>query len=225
MTRINGNPQPDDSSGRSSRWRVRLGPLAESRSDSRSIVYRVDPETMDATEVFRYPDHVGAIVHAFDDRSLHGVSGGSRRYYRWRRTGWGTVTNADWPPERLATDNPSHYVDYQDAQYLGEDHVLAAGLATYSPPDGTEFALGGIDLVDLDEHRPSHQVPGRRGRPRDGSCLTTPSSPRPGQTDCGFTSSRKTTHLGCSSTTSICAESLRRQDRLARCGRVSDEFV
>src|SRR3954470_23877451 len=38
-------------------------PVAEYRPNSRSIVYRIDPETMKAAEVFRYPDHIGAIVH------------------------------------------------------------------------------------------------------------------------------------------------------------------
>ena len=31
-------------------------PVAEYRPNSRSIVYRVDPETMKATEVFRFAD-------------------------------------------------------------------------------------------------------------------------------------------------------------------------
>ena len=38
---------------------------------------------MKATEVFRFDDHIGAIVHNTDDDTLHGVSWGSRRFYRW----------------------------------------------------------------------------------------------------------------------------------------------
>src|SRR4051812_33571258 len=34
-------------------------PTAEYRPDGRSIVYRVDPATLKATEVFRFPDHIG----------------------------------------------------------------------------------------------------------------------------------------------------------------------
>ena len=58
-------------------------PVAEYRPNSRSIVYRVDPETMKATEVFRFGDHIGGIVHNTDDHTLHGVSWGSRRFYDW----------------------------------------------------------------------------------------------------------------------------------------------
>ena len=48
-------------------------PVGEYRRDSRSIIYRVDPATMKATEVFRFADHIGAIVHNTDDHTLHGV--------------------------------------------------------------------------------------------------------------------------------------------------------
>jgi hypothetical protein len=58
-------------------------PVAEYRPNSRSIVYRVDPATMKADEVFRFPDHIGGIVRNTDDNTLHGVSWGSRRFYRW----------------------------------------------------------------------------------------------------------------------------------------------
>ena len=57
--------------------------MAEYRPNSRSIVYRVDPETMKAEEMFRFADHVGGLVHDTDSKSLHGVSWGSRRFYRW----------------------------------------------------------------------------------------------------------------------------------------------
>jgi hypothetical protein len=54
-------------------------PLTES-PDSHSIIYRVDPATMKATEVLRYKDHLGGIVHNTDDDTLHMVSWGSRRF-------------------------------------------------------------------------------------------------------------------------------------------------
>ena len=94
-------------------------PLAEYRPDSRAIVYRVDPRTMKATEVLRFADHIGAIVHNTDDRTLHGVSWGSRRFYRWTLDADGRVTNAGVAPEKLRTLNTSHYLDYQDCKYAG----------------------------------------------------------------------------------------------------------
>ena len=90
--------------------------VAEYRPDSRSIVYRVDPLTMKAAEVFRFADHIGAIVHNTDDHTLHGVSWGSRRFYRWTLDRGGRVTNAGVPPVELRTLNRSHYVDYQDCR-------------------------------------------------------------------------------------------------------------
>lgn len=135
-------------------------PVAEYRPDSRSIVYRVDPETMKATEVLRFADHIGAIVHNTDDRTLHGVSWGSRRFYRWTLDRGGRITNAGTPPERLRTLNPSHYVDYQDCKYVGSRRMLCSGVTEIrQKPDAPPFRLGGIDLVDLGDGRPVHQVP------------------------------------------------------------------
>ena len=56
-------------------------PAAEYRPNSRAIIYRVDPAAMKATEVFRYGDHIGGLVHNTENKTLHGVSWGSRRFY------------------------------------------------------------------------------------------------------------------------------------------------
>ena len=125
-------------------------PVAEYRPDSRSIVYRVDPATMKAAEAFRVDDHIGAIVHNTDDHTLHGVSWGSRRFYRWTLDGAG----------RGRTLNTSHYLDYQDCKYVGRRRMLCTGVTEIGQaPGAPPFRLGGIDLVDLDDGRPVHQVP------------------------------------------------------------------
>ena len=135
-------------------------PVAEYRPDSRSIVYRVNPDTMKATEILRVADHIGAIVHNTGDRTLHGVSWGSRRFYRWTLDRGGRVTNASTPLERLRTLNPSHYVDYQDCKYVGGRRMLCTGVTEVrQKPGAPPFLLGGIDLVDLSDGRPVHQVP------------------------------------------------------------------
>ena len=46
--------------------------------------------------------------------------------------------------------NPSHYVDYQDCKYVGGHAMLCGGI---------NGSLGGLDLVDLGDGRPLHQVP------------------------------------------------------------------
>jgi hypothetical protein len=124
--------------------------VAEYRPDSRTIVYRVDPATLNATEMFRVDDHIGAVVRNTDDNTLHGVSWGSRRFYRWTPDGRNVVR----------TLNPSHYVDYQDCKYAGARRMLCTGLTEMrQAPGATPFRLGGIELVDLRDGRPLHQVP------------------------------------------------------------------
>ena len=115
---------------------------------------------MKATEMFRFADHIGAIIHNTDDNTLHGVSWGSRRFYRWTLGNDGRVTNADVPPETLRTLNTSHYLDYQDCKYLGGRLMVCTGVAEMRQrPDVAPFRLGGIDLVDLEDGRPVHQAP------------------------------------------------------------------
>lgn len=134
--------------------------VAEYRPDSRTIVYRVDPKTLKASEVFRFADHIGAIVHNTDDNTLHGVSWGSRRFYRWTLDEEGKVTNASVPPIELRTMNRSHYVDYQDCKYAGAQRMICTGVTeirkTRSAPP---FRLGGIEVVNLAEGRVEYQVP------------------------------------------------------------------
>src|SRR2546426_403281 len=102
--------------------------VAEYRPNSRSIVYRVEPEAMKATEMFRFADHIGAIIHDTDDNTLHGVSWGSRRFYRWTLGNDGRVTNAAAPPDTLRTLNSSHYLDYQDCKYVCGRRMLCTGV-------------------------------------------------------------------------------------------------
>ena len=135
-------------------------PVAEYRPNSASIVYRVDPATMKATEVFRFKDHVGGIVHNTDAKTLHGVSWGSRRFYRFTLDDQGRVTNANVPPAELRKMNKSGYIDYQDCHYVGGRRMLCSGLNNYRmKADGPAFPLGGLELVDLKTDLPLYQVP------------------------------------------------------------------
>lgn len=134
--------------------------VAEYRPNSRAIIYRVDPQAMTVTEVFRFGDHIGGIVHNTDDKTLHGVSWGSRRFYKWTLGGDGKVTNADTPPETLRVPNRAHYIDYQDCHYLGGRRMLCSGLNNYRlVADGPVFPLGGLEIVDLRTDQAVYQVP------------------------------------------------------------------
>ncbi len=56
--------------------------------------------------------------------------------------------------------NPSHYVDYQDCKYAGQRTMVCTGVTEIRRSrDDTPFRLGGIELIDLSDHRPLHQVP------------------------------------------------------------------
>ncbi len=135
-------------------------PVAEYRPNSRSIIYRVDPQTMKAEEMFRFADHVGGIVHNTDDKSLHGVSWGSRRLYAWPLDANAKPTNLAITPEKLRVANPALYIDYQDCHYIGGSQMLCSGLNNYrTGPDAPVFRLGGLEIVNLKTNSPVWQGP------------------------------------------------------------------
>lgn len=126
-------------------------PVAEYRPNSASNVYRIDPKTLSAELMFTEKDHIGGVVHNVHDRSIRGVSWGSRRLYTWE-LGRGRKVSSDWVP------NPQFYIDYQDCHYQGVEFMLCGGVASYNTPRGS-VAFGGLDLVDLRRNRMEHQVP------------------------------------------------------------------
>jgi hypothetical protein len=129
--------------------------VAEYRPNSKSNIYRVDPNTLASELVFTENDHIGGIVHNVHRRTLHGVSWGSRRLYTWNvaKKGRHTKTvSSDWIP------NTQFYIDYQDCHYHGVEYMLCGGVGGYTTPLGN-IAFGGLDLVDLRRGRPIHQIP------------------------------------------------------------------
>lgn len=134
-------------------------PVAEYRPDSRSIVYRVDPDTLEATEILRFGDHIGGVVNDAASRTLHGVSWGSRRFYRWQFRRDGIVVGADQSPQQRRVNNRSHYIDYQDCDFLSPWRMLCTGVADIRQPDGPAIRLGGLEIVNLEDAVPMHQVP------------------------------------------------------------------
>lgn len=132
-------------------------PVAEYRASSHSIVYKVDPVTLNTTEVFRFDDHLGGIVHDTDSHTLHAINWGSRDYYRWKFNSNNIIIN-ELSPGKLRINNPSYYIDYQDCHYVGNHRMLCGGLKNYRNTDSV-FRLGGLELVDLSDHSPVHQTP------------------------------------------------------------------
>ena len=132
-------------------------PVAEYRPNSRSSLYRVNPETLEAVAVGRVDDHIGALMHDTDHDTLHGVNWGSRRFYSWRLDGESRLDAAAAP---MRTFNPEHYLDYQDCAYLPVGRAVCTGISEFRrTPDSPVFGLGGIEVLDLATGHPTFQVP------------------------------------------------------------------
>jgi hypothetical protein len=137
-------------------------PVAEYRPSSAAIVYRVDPETLAVTEAFRVRDHIGGVVRDRVTGHLHGVSWGSRTLYQWTTRGRLLVREP----------NPSHFVDYQDCDYVASQKMLCGGISGLTGPTGTPFELGGLALVDLRTNETLHEVPVQEYSPATGHVVT-----------------------------------------------------
>ena len=124
-------------------------PVAEYRPGSRSIVYRLDPASLQVTEAFRVDDHVGGVVRDPRTGRVHGVSWGSRTEYTWTAAG----------RELDARRNPSHLIDYQDCAYVAVGKQLCSGVTGLAGPQNTTYELGGLALKDLRDGRILHEIP------------------------------------------------------------------
>jgi Family of unknown function (DUF6454) len=132
-------------------------PVAQYRPDSSSIIYKVNAQSLKATEQFRVDDHIGGIVRDETNGHLVGNNWGSRRFYDWKPDG---STTSAWA-------NPSHFVDYQDCQYVPTGKMLCGGVTNLpqSPTAGgagSTYELGGMALIDLHTHAILHEVPFQR---------------------------------------------------------------
>lgn len=149
-------------------------PTAEYRPDSQALIYKIDPITMKATKLFNYKDHIGALSRNTDTNALHGVSWGSRRFYRFALDPSQTASaDALVPPTDLRRTNHEFYIDYQDNQYLGNNEMLLTGLNEYRvKPTDSAFPLGGLEIVNLDTGYAVHQIPIKLWSPATGRAMT-----------------------------------------------------
>jgi hypothetical protein len=129
-------------------------PVAQYRPDSSAIIYRVDARTLAVHEAFRVRDHIGGIVHDRVTGKLVGNTWGSRRFYQWTSRGH----------EESTWLNDSHFIDYQDCQYVASHKMLCGGVTNLpqTPAAGGTagtYELGGMALLDLGNRRIIHEVP------------------------------------------------------------------
>jgi Family of unknown function (DUF6454) len=129
-------------------------PVAQYRPNSSALLYRINAKTLAVHQQFRVKDHIGGIVHDRVTGRLVGNNWGSRRFYEWTLSG----------DQRRAWDNPSHFVDYQDCQYVARGKMLCGGVTNLpqTPVAGgpaVTYELGGLALIDLTSRRILHEVP------------------------------------------------------------------
>ncbi|WP_219837252.1 DUF6454 family protein [Paenibacillus sp. R14(2021)] len=127
-------------------------PVAEYRPHASSILYRVDPNTLAVEEVFRFHDHIGGLVRDAGRDRLIGNSWGSRTFYEWNANGELTRSKR----------NSSHYVDYQDGQYVGNGKMIVSGISELPVPQNImpgPYELGGVALIDIDTFEIIHEAP------------------------------------------------------------------
>ena len=129
--------------------------VAEYRPNSRSNIFRVDPDTLEFELVFTEADHIGGIVHNVHQGTLHGVSWGSRRLLhvesRWN---WSQGECRVLRPGA----QPAVLHRLSGLSLSGSRLHVVRGVGGYTTPLGS-IAFGGVDLVDLRRARLEHQVP------------------------------------------------------------------
>jgi Family of unknown function (DUF6454) len=149
-------------------------PCAEYRPNSRSVIYKVDVATSAVTRVAAFQDHLGGISLNTDTNTLHAVSWGSRRFYKFALDG-SRLASPDFAvaPELLRQTNRSFYIDYQENQYLGGNEMLFTGVSSYRSPNlPAALSFGGFEIVDLATGLPTHLVPIRLWSPRTNRAMT-----------------------------------------------------
>ncbi len=80
-------------------------------------------------------------------------------FYTWKLNEQLKPIVAELSLKKFGKPNSSHYIDYQDCHFLKNSYMLCGGLSKYEIPNLGEFALGGLELVDLRTHMAIHQIP------------------------------------------------------------------
>jgi hypothetical protein len=112
---------------------------SEYRPRSSAVIERIDladDGSIHRETAFAVDDHIGGVVRVGPAGDLLGWTWGSRRFRRWTIDG-----------ELVAeVRHPSHFVDYQDGQWIGDDLAVCGGVATVEVSQG-KVSLGGLGVV------------------------------------------------------------------------------
>ncbi|MFT3747858.1 MAG: DUF6454 family protein [Agriterribacter sp.] len=132
-------------------------PVCEYRPFGKSMIYRVNPETMQATLITTIPDAIGAVAYNSDANELIGMNWGSRVFYKWKINNTRNKTSAILLHQK-GDINPHFYIDFQDCNYAGNGKMICAGLRSYKNAKGESIKLGGLELIDTQTYEAGLQL-------------------------------------------------------------------
>lgn len=128
-------------------------PVCEYRPYGRSVLYKVDPETMTALKIADCDDAIGGVAFNRETRELVGVNWDAEHFYRWK---WqekkGALSQID------KQKNPHHFIRYQDCQYIGQGMMICSGLRGYAIGE-TRIRLGGLQIIRLKDYTSAWETP------------------------------------------------------------------
>ncbi|MBO9616973.1 MAG: hypothetical protein J7619_30080 [Dyadobacter sp.] len=146
-------------------------PVCEYRPHGNSIVYRMDPQTMEVEKMWDVHDALGAVVSVAKEEII-GMNWDAEQFYKWARKddshhGWELVSKQS---------NNMFTFKIQDAKYVGAGMMLCSGLNRWKQGEQS-FALGTIQLMKTDGYQTVYQLPLSIKTPRGNSICNNPFFP------------------------------------------------
>ncbi|HBI86567.1 MAG TPA: hypothetical protein DDY75_01525 [Sphingobacterium sp.] len=145
-------------------------PVCEYRPFGRSLIYRLNPITMAAQEVFIVDDAIGAIIYNRDENELIGMNWDAVQFYKWKK-----VYGEDKWDLTSVSRNDQHFIHYQDGQYIGQGLMLCSGLNSFQAVPNTKdkIIIGGLQLLDVKTYSSRYSIPielwSKKGRVMTGN--------------------------------------------------------
>ena len=133
-------------------------PVCEYRPFGKSVIYRINPETLAIQAITTIPDAIGAVAYNRETNELVGMNWGSRILYRWKIEQSANKVKAVLQHVKGEV-NPHFYVDFQDCNYVGNGKMFCSGLRSYKNQKGEIFKLGGLELIDMRSYEATLQFP------------------------------------------------------------------
>ncbi len=122
-------------------------PVCEYRPFGKSIMYRMDPETMQTEKMWEYEDALGAVITTGQDEII-AMNWDAALFYRW------TKKNKVWKLQSVEENN-TYTFKFQDGQAVGKAFMLCSGLNRWS----NGLTLGGIQLINSKDYSTVYQLP------------------------------------------------------------------